>query len=261
MNLRLRHGDCVEVLKGMKEGSVGAVVSDPPYGLKFMGKAFDNLGEGAAQREWHRGWVEQVYRVLLPGGVLKAFSGTRTVHHLGYALQEAGFVDVSIEAWNYGNGFPKSHDVSKGIDKIDRIGPMEERARAFTAWMRSTGITARQVDDATGTCMGKHYTTHQSQPSVATADLFDLLRPLLPAVPADIEELVRSRTVESENMKRRAVVGHRDMGFAPGTNEVFGKFSGDTRITAPYTDAAQQWQGWGTALKPAWEPVVVGRKP
>lgn len=187
MNLRLRHGDCVEVLKGMKEGSVGAVVSDPPYGLKFMGKAFDNLGEGAAQREWHRGWVEQVYRVLLPGGVLKAFSGTRTVHHLGYALQEAGFVDVSIEAWNYGSGFPKSKNIALFIDKSQN----------------ATGNRGRAIPTAS---------TH------------------LPGA------------------------GRYGVGGDTLTSNPVAPYN-------PVTPEAQTWDGWGTALKPSWEPVIVGRKP
>lgn len=163
------------------------------------------------------------------------------------------------------SGFPKSLDVSKAIDKIDRIGPMEERARAFTAWMRSTGITAQQVNDATGTCMGSHYLTDKSQPAVATTDLFDLLRPLLPPVPDEIEAIVRSRTEEVENMKRRKVVGEQKVPVGHAfAGEVYGGDGSEHRIvpvTAPATDAARRWSGWGTALKPAWEPIVVARRP
>jgi hypothetical protein len=284
--LILRHGDCVEVLKGCEDGSIGAIVSDPPYDLTavsrggsarqfvdnpygrsrvgtdrkgFMGKSWDGTGIAFSADLW-----DEVYRVLRPGGVVKAFSGTRTFHRMAYAMQKAGFVGLRVESWNYGSGFPKSMDIGKALDKIDRSEAAQARARTFTAWMRSTGITARQIDDATGTHMGNHYTTHPTQPSVATSNLFDLLRPLLPPVPEEIEEIVRSRTVESENMKRRAVVGeYKDT--SPGCNMRTGMLGTEKdeigKITVPYTDAARQWDGWGTALKPAWEPVVVGRKP
>lgn len=163
------------------------------------------------------------------------------------------------------SGFPKSLDVGKAIDKIDRVGPMRDRALTFTAWMRSTGITAAQINAATGTFMGSHYLTDKEQPAVATADLFDLLRPILPPVPAEIEELVRSRTIESENMKRREVVGQKASGIAnadEGPRHTIGASKlVMVNITAPYTDAARAWHGWGTALKPAHEPVVVARKP
>ena len=274
MKINLLLGDCVARMAEMPEGSVGSVVSDPPYGLRFMDKEFDDLGDGAAQREWHRPWLTEAYRVLRPGGVVKAFGGTRTFHHLAATMRSVGFTDVGLEVWSYGSGFPKSRDIGKGIDAMDKIGPMEERARTFTAWMRSTGITAKQIgealssrfDPATAASMGNHYTTHPTQRRVATADLFDLLRPLLPPVPEEIEELVRSRTVEIENMKRRKVVGEQK-----GTHGIIGSGLGGTAvgipqmqvlipITAPATDAARTWNGWGTALKPSWEPVVVGRK-
>jgi site-specific DNA-methyltransferase (adenine-specific) len=94
--------------------------------------------------------------------------------------------------------------------------------------------------------------------------LFDLLRPLLPPVPEGIEELVRSRTVESENMKRRKVIGEHT-GTSPGcsmrTGILGGKKDAVGVVTAPATDAARQWQGWGTALKPAHEPICMARKP
>jgi DNA modification methylase len=240
----------------LPDASVDAVVCDPPYELGFMAKAWDASGIAYDVEVWR-----QAFRVLKPGGHLLAFSGSRTYHRMTCAIEDAGFDIRDQIMWVYGSGFPKSLDVSKAIDKTDRTAAADARARTFTAWMRSTGITAAQVNEATGSFMGSHYLTDKSQPSVATADLFDLLRPLLPPVPDEIEELVRSRTVESENMKRRAVVGHRDRGFAPETNEVFGKFSGDTRITEPHTDAARQWSGWGTALKPAHEPICMARKP
>ena len=256
---RIIVGDCRESMAALPAESVDAVVCDPPYELGFMGRAWDASGIAYDLEVWR-----QAHRVLKPGGHLLAFSGSRTYHRMTCAIEDAGFEIRDQIMWVYGSGFPKSLDVSKAIDKMDRIGPMEERARAFTAWMRSTGITAQQVNDATGSFMGSHYLTDKSQPAVATADLFELLRPLLPVVPDEIEELVRSRTVESENMKRRAVVGEHK-GTSPGCNMRTGMLGGDKDamgvVTAPATDAARQWQGWGTALKPAHEPICLSRKP
>ena len=250
-------GDCLVRMRALPAGSIDAVVCDPPYELGFMGKSWDSSGIAFDPATWR-----EALRVLKPGGYLLAFGGTRTYHRIAVAIEDAGFEIRDSLIWNYGSGFPKSLDVSKAIDKIDRSEASEARARTFTAWMRSTGITAQQVNDATGTCMGSHYLTDKSQPAVATADLFDLLRPLLPPVPVEIEALVQSRTVESENMKRRAVVGSKSGLAGSGFGNVgHGLKSTAIDITEPHTDAAKRWEGWGTALKPAFEPVVVARKP
>src|SRR5699024_8438338 len=166
----------------------------------------------------------------------------------------------------YGSGFPKSHDVSKAIDKLDASDERQARALEFTAYIRESGLTARRIDELTGTNMGGHFTTAASQPAVATAALFDMLRPHLPEVPARIEELVRQRTVESQNFASRDVVGTDSrtansswLGTQDGKASTWGV--GQWNITAPATPEAQQWDGWGTALKPANEPIVMARKP
>jgi DNA modification methylase len=106
----LRLGDCLEVLRTMPDASVDAVVTDPPYGLSFMGKAWDyDVPTVEAWRE--------VLRVLKPGGHLLAFAGTRTQHRMAVAIEDAGFEIRDMIAWVYGSGFPKSLDVSKAIDK------------------------------------------------------------------------------------------------------------------------------------------------
>jgi site-specific DNA-methyltransferase (adenine-specific) len=262
-HLRLLLGDCVERMALMPEGSVAAVVCDPPYGLEFMGKEWDKIdwqagggfskpglgdrptawpsfssgtpnptcsvcggrlrgaskcacpspewkvkgdavGSSArdhgasvvarqmrAQQEWHLRWLAEAYRVLEAGGAVKAFGGTRTFHRLGAAMEEAGFVDVGVEAWGYSSGFPKSLDVSKAIDK-------------------SKGLERRVVGTKRGV-RGADGTGHEK------------------AMP----------------------------GKAVGVKQV----SCDVPVTAPASPEAELWDGWGTALKPAWEPVLVGRKP
>ena len=227
MRLVLRHGDCVEVLKSYTERSVGAVICDPPYGLEFMGKDWDRLTRslmlspseadikrkerygnslvgrlsnlpdfGALSKvaresqEWHREWFVEALRVLRPGGVIKAFSATRTFHRMAAAMADAGFTEIGLEAWTYGSGFPKSLNVSVAIDKAAGA------ERLVIGTKRGTG-----ADPSTG---------------------------------------------------------RKDMpGKAVGVKQV----AVDVPITAPATPEAKAWDGWGTALKPAWEPVVVGRKP
>lgn len=105
------HGDCLYVMTGMGENTVDAVVCDPPYGLGFMGKHWDH---GVPSKDV---WA-QCLRVLKPGGHLLAFAGTRTQHRMCCNIEDAGFEIRDMIAWIYGQGFPKSHNVALGIDKM-----------------------------------------------------------------------------------------------------------------------------------------------
>lgn len=283
--------------EGAKPAKVGATGAYARASAGFMGKHWDTGERAFAVDFW-----EEVYRVLKPGGHVLAFSATRTVHRLTCAIEDAGFeirdaiwqvlasdtfvlqfmesLDDAqraafarcIEesqfggalAWIYGSGFPKSHDVAKAIDAADTLAPRRERALRFTGWIRSTGLTAAEINRLTSSSMGSHYTTAGTQPEVATAEMFDLLRPALPEVPEEIEELVRARTVESENLKRREVVGqHEAPAHAASWREAYegSKAAGAGVITKAFSQAAQAWEGWGTAMKPALEPITVARKP
>lgn len=302
-------GDCIATMQSWPENFVDAIVTDPPYGIRFMGEAWDgedidkmiasklrkgtenparpgythqnraaaagtyNLApEGMlAFQTWTAAWAREALRVLKPGGHLLSFASTRTYHRMAAGIEDAGFEVRDQLSWLYSSGFPKSLNVSMALDKMDGGETRRVRALRFTSWMRSTGITAAQVNAATASNMASHYLTEKEQPSVATADMFDRLRPLLPAVPEDIEELVRWRTIESENFKRRAVVGMEKMtdtkkvrlGFAGATYNA-AEDVGATRqvaITKAHTPLAQEWEGWGTALKPAQEPICLARKP
>jgi len=159
---RLHLGDCIDVLRSMEEGDVGAFICDPPYGLEFQGHEWDKLsksngfrrkdnpadvgrdsvhgrtsatspeymaGVGKSMQANHESWLAEVYRVLPPGGVVKAFSGTRTYHRLAAAMDAVGFEDVKLVAWAYGSGFPKSLDISKAFDKRS-----EDAAKRFEGW-------------------------------------------------------------------------------------------------------------------------------
>ena len=180
----LHMGDCLDVLRQMPEASVDAVVTDPPYGLSFMGKRWDYDVPSVEV------WAECL-RVLKPGGHLLAFAGTRTQHRMAVRIEDAGFEIRDMIAWVYGSGFPKSLDVSKAIDKA------------------------------------------------AGAD----------------RDVIGVRIYAN---------GHVQKSSADSLSPPIGTFarSQDDRIeTAPATDAARQWAGWGTALKPALEPITVARKP
>ena len=223
----LWHGDCLEVLRTLPDASVHAVVTDPPYGLGFMGKEWDKIkqeasrppsadrvdarfnnafprtGKGAAATAfdgigfgaWCLEWTAECLRVLKPGGHLLAFGGTRTWHRLACAIEDAGFEIRDSIAWMYGSGFPKSLDVSKAINKA--AGAERE-------------VVGDKLDRP-----GYHLHGHNG------GEAF----------------------------------GHGLSSSTPETRLA------SALITAPATEAARTWQGWGTALKPAFEPIVVARKP
>jgi site-specific DNA-methyltransferase (adenine-specific) len=146
MTWRIITADCTEAMREMEPASVDAIVTDPPYGLEFMGKEWDRLGAtveafeesqvngrtdyhgkgnapfgGGGQRvrfgttartmqQWHHTWATEALRVLKPGGHLLAFGGTRTIHRLVSAIEDAGFEIRDMLSWNFGSGFPKSRN-------------------------------------------------------------------------------------------------------------------------------------------------------
>lgn len=203
----LHPGDCREVLRALPDCCIDSVVTDPPYALVSIVKRFGGKNSAPAKdgdvyarssagfmgKQWDTGetafamefWTE-VLRVLKPGGHLVAFSGTRTYHRMACAIEDAGFEIRDQIGWAYGSGFPKSHDVSKAIDKMAG----EER---------------------------------------------EVIAP---------PRYSRGKTEQRYNETRKVSY---DCDPQP--------------ITAPATDAAKKWQGWGTALKPAWEPICLARKP
>src|SRR5699024_3517801 len=281
----IHHGGALDVLRAMPDESVHSIVTDPPYGLSNTDprhvaetitrwvsgdREYVPSGRGFMGKEWDAFvppvavW-DECLRVLKPGGHLLAFAGSRTADLMALAIRLAGFDIRDTIMWLYGSGFPKSHDVSKGIDKLDASEERMARAREFQSWLRQH-VTPQQVNAATGTDMGHHLTTHPTQPAVATADLFDRLRPHLPEVPERVEELVAQRTVESQNFKARVVVGTSEDGIAGGTGRHAGHektygFGAEFNLTKAATPDAERWQGWGTALKPAHEPIIMARKP
>ena len=156
---KLYNGNCLDVLRGAPDNYFDSIVTDPPYGLSFMGKAWDY--DVPTVEIW-----KECLRVLKPGGHLLAFGGTRTYHRLVVAIEDAGFEIRDQIQWLYGQGFPKSTDISKAIDKaagaIREVGPVDparagrlvnqsgdyETAGGWSAGNRKVTIDPPSTDEA-----------------------------------------------------------------------------------------------------------------
>ena len=230
-------GGNLEVVSSWPSNCISAIVTDPPYGLGFMGKDWDTFKDGYINeglksdkasynrrknktfdhkaigsptqihspatiagsydfsrnpefQQWFTVWAKAMLRITKPGGFLLCFGGTRTFHRLACAIEDAGWEIRDCMSWLYGSGFPKSHNISKAIDK-------------------AAGAKRKVI--------GKRYD---------------------------------------------GVGNTKSSGWV---QEVAGGiYDGDSKeidITTPATDLAQLWNGYGTALKPAWEPIIVAMKP
>lgn len=221
MSVRILIGDCRDWMAQIEPNTLDACVCDPPYHLTSIVKrfgatnaapakvgktgAYERASRGFMGQTWDGGDVafdpatwEAVYRVLKPGAHLIAFSGTRTYHRMACAIEDAGFEIRDQLAWCYGSGFPKSHNVGKGIEALNTTGGSGPK-------------NLRQRD------MGEDYRPH---------------------------DLAGTPDYGNGRMSRGADTDRDYLGAPP--------------ITDP---EAAAWQGWGTALKPAWEPICLARKP
>ena len=181
---QVHNADCLDVLPNLD--LVDAVITDPPYGLKFMGKNWDHGVPGVA-------FWEAILGAMKPGAHLVAFGGTRTHHRLMVAIEDAGFEIRDVIMWVYGSGFPKSLDVSKAIDK-------------------AAGAERKVVGSKLG------------QPGYS--------------------------------LKENDTDAHNRKTYGQYTDAVK-----EVEITEATTNKAKEWEGWGTALKPAYEPIILARKP
>ena len=248
---RIIVGDCRESMAALPAESVDAVVCDPPYELGFMGKSWDASGIAYDLDVWR-----QAIRVLKPGGHLLAFSGSRTYHRMTCAIEDAGFEIRDQIMWVYGSGFPKSLDVSKAIDKRGgnahltvEIGAALKSARKA----RGIGVTEADRTYCGGVTLWSWYEGRPAGQQMPTAEVMS-------KIANDWPELQRYADAIQE--AEREVVGQQSgniFSFAPGQGS--DPIATTLSITAPATEAARQWSGWGTALKPAHEPICLARKP
>ena len=167
---RVIDGDCLPIMLAMEADSIDAIVSDPPYGLGFMGKSWDH---GVPGVEFWRAAL----RVAKPGAHLVAFGGTRTHHRLMVAIEDAGWEIRDCLMWLYGSGFPKSLDVSKAIDKARKDDIEHVRACLRNA-RDAKGLTNTAIAKWFGvtSTMAAHWIDHPSQPTLPTMDQWAILK-------------------------------------------------------------------------------------
>lgn len=252
MTVTVLAGDCLHHLAELPSDSVDAIVTDPPYGLGFMGKAWDELPPGVD-------WAKACLRVLKPGGHLLAFGGTRTWHRLAVAVEDAGFEMRDSIAWLYGSGFPKSLDVSKAIDKMNGRDLQTRYALASHIRDRREAAGFTRADIAGWFPQYREVTANWERRDegnrVPTRSDWAVLREML-NVSDEWLPLIERIEAERDVIAQRRTTDRRGDGTVVGLGH-----AGNADITAPATPDAERWQGWGTALKPAFEPVVVARKP
>lgn len=264
----VHHGDCLDVLAELPDASVDAVATDPPYSLSFMSRSWDHYATPAEFQRWCEQWARECLRIVKPGGHLLSFGGSRTWHRLAAGIEDAGFEIRDSIAWLYGSGFPKSLDVSKAIDKRRDD---EEDVRRVCRWLRARiddhpSESIRTIAERFGfhARMVEHWAARDtdSQPTLPTLTQWDRLRDLLAfddELDAEVYRLNLRKGEPGEAWADRPIVGTVDE-WADRTNYALTSRDGLRRGEST-NPIAQQWEGWGTALKPAFEPIVVARKP
>ena len=194
MKYQIINGDNRAVLKTFPDNYFDSIVTDPPYGIDFLGKAWD-ANTGALET------YQECLRVLKPGGHILAFSAARTYHHLAITLEQAGFEIRDQIMWIYSSGFPKSQDVGRSIE-------------------RSKNKQAERTKSAGYNPSGENK-------------------------PVDI-----------------GVNGFRCYTCGKDSAARYDCKNDPCQLHPPLEDdEAQKWAGWGTALKPAHEPIALARKP
>jgi DNA modification methylase len=244
--MKLLLGDCLDKLKELEDNSVDSIVTDPPYGLSFMGKKWDY--DVPSQAIW-----EECMRVLKPGGHILSFAGSRTYHRMAVRIEDAGFEIRDQIMWIYGSGFPKSHNIGKAFDKRGGNNHLvSEVAEKLKEARESRGISKAEADKlfCDGTTNYQWFEGRKDGVRLPDDNSFD-------KICNEWDELKPYQDlIKSAN---REVVGKYEGDVGGLGGERLGEKGGD--ITIASTDVAKQWEGWGTALKPAHEPIVMARKP
>lgn len=279
-------GDCLEVLKRYPDNFFDSVVTDPPYGLSkepnitevltkwVAGESYDHGHGGFMGKSWdsfvpHPDVWKEVYRVLKPGGHALVFAGTRTQDLMTIALRLGGFEIRDVIEWLYFSGFPKSMDVGKAFDKR-RDEDVEPKA-TVSAWFKGEllkrGITPKELDEWSGIKGAwQKWTTSRLdgafKPRVPTWEQWESIKSWLQLsdeMDAEVWRLNGRKGKPGDAWEGAEVIGEYE-----GTPGGFGEYRfsvSDSFMRAPATDLARKWDGWGTALKPAHEPIIVARKP
>jgi DNA modification methylase len=249
---KLYLGDCLEVMRTFEDNSIDTLITDAPYGLSFMGKKWDY--DVPSIEIW-----KECLRVLKPGATALVFAGSRTQHRMAVNMEDAGFILKDTIMWVYGSGFPKSTDISKQIDKVSKRQNMfAPFAKHFQNQLTKSKLKqsdiAKHFLSKTGGLTGCVWNWANGE-NVPTLKQWEILKPLL-NLSDDFLPLIER--VEAE----REVIGKKKGVKTPGI-PTCGALSVqvDVDITTPATPEAELWNGWGTALKPAYEPIIVAMKP
>jgi hypothetical protein len=223
-----------------------------------------------AFQDWCEVWAVEAFRVLKPGGHALVFGGERTYHRLACGLEDAGFEVRNTLGWVFATGFPKSQDVSKGIDKMSgRVGQDITAIKLkLAALFDSSGKSRKQIDEECGfrACNYLSYPTEGKRFDpwfyvLPSQEKWQKIKSVVgqgnPETNAKLDEWLAE--AEREIVGQQTKARKTDCGIALPT-------TGDTEyktwdVTVPATDLAKQWDGWGTALKPSYSPILLLRKP
>jgi len=246
-------GECLEKMKEMESNSVDSIVTDPPYGISFMNKKWDY--DIPSVEIW-----EECFRVLKPGGHLLSFGGSRTFHRIAVNIEDAGFELRDTLMWIYGSGVPKSHNIGKAIDKRGGNNLLSnEIAEKLKEARTSRNITLKQADEMF--CDGTtNYSWFEGRPKGTRIPEPDVFLKIVNEWPEMKKYYDKTFPAEREVVDTITKARSFDNAYAiPGLGSET-KYV-DLEITTPSTNEAKQWEGWGTALKPAHEPIIMARKP
>jgi DNA modification methylase len=250
---RLLLGDCRDALGGIPEASIDACVTDPPYHLTaraggargFMGHAWDGGRVASDPATW-----ASVWRVLKPGAHLLAWGGPRTYHRMACAVEDAGFEIRDCIGQLYASGYPASLNISAAIDNSSGLAPGE-----LAGWLRSRreslGMTHEDVAAALGVSAEMVRQWESGRRRYKGREVEHIVPG--PAHRARLGELFGYPPSERQCAP----------GSAPRRRDgtVYGLGHSGAPYAGPSTGLARAWVGWGTALKPAWEMILVARKP
>jgi hypothetical protein len=266
------NGDNIEVLKKYPDNYFDAVVTDPPYGLGKEPNAEDVMkgwiekgyhevgGSGFMGKEWDAFipqpifWKE-VFRVLKHGGHVLAFYGTRTYDWGVMAMRFAGFEVRDTIYWHYGSGFPKSHNISKAIDKMPKANNrLVEFSELLKEKRNQLNLSISEADDLI--CGGSTMYNF-----LEGRNINGVLKIYPPN--KDFYEKIKSQyKIEGwddiiENNLDIIGLEKGNFGFQADGK----RWNEERELKEATTEEAKQWDGWGSALKPASEPIVMARKP
>ena len=231
---RIILGDCLDVMSGFADGSVDTVITDPPYGLSFMGKKWDY--DVPAVEVW-----AEVLRVMKPGATLLCFAGSRTQHRMAVNVEDAGFILKDCIMWIYGSGFPKATDISKQIDKM--AGAEREVVGKKNSGM-GTGKTFGMLQ-AEGENSNIELNDRQvdvTAPATEAAKLWDGYKShgLKPAYEPILVAMKPNEGSYAQNALKHGVAGLNIDGGRIGTEIIPAQKSGDTAMMGGLTNKSDQ---------------------